>query len=172
MATIAAHVGGSKATLYNHFSSKEQLFEAVVQEICAGNAAVFETIDLESGDLRKALRRFGVAMTRLILSDDLIAMHRLIAGEAARFPEIGAAYYQAGVRRGKEKLFQAFQSAMDNGRLRHADPMNAAQQFFDLCISGLYRRALWNMDPKPTEAEIDANVDAAVTTFLDGYRLK
>lgn len=30
MSAIASEVGGSKATLYNHFSSKEALFEAVM----------------------------------------------------------------------------------------------------------------------------------------------
>jgi TetR/AcrR family transcriptional regulator, mexJK operon transcriptional repressor len=170
MATIAARVGGSKGTLYNYFASKELLFEAVVQEFCERNAAVLSGLDVEAGDFRAALRQFGGQILRLMLTDDVIAMHRLIAAEAGRFPEIGAAYYAAGVRRGKERLFARFSAAMEAGHIRRADPMVAAQHFFDLCLSGLHRHRLWNIGPMPTEAQIDANVDNAVATFLDGYR--
>ena len=172
MATIAAAVGGSKATLYNHFPSKEELFTAVVQEICAGNALVFSTLDFESGDIRSTLRRFGIAIAKKMLSDEMIAMHRLIAGEAARFPFIGEAYYQAGVQLGKQKLIDRFRAAIESGRLRKSDPLVAAQHFFELCIAGIYRRRLWNFGPQPTDAEIETSVDAAVTAFMDGYSAK
>lgn len=172
MATIAAAVGGSKATLYNHFPSKEDLFTAVVSDICEGNAAAFSALDLQSPDIRKALRSFGVAIVRFMMSDDVIAMHRLIAGEAARFPEIGQAYYQAAVQLGKQKLIDRFGAAMDSGRLRKTDPSVAAQHFFDLCLAGLYRRRLWNIGGAPSDAEIDANVASAVAAFMDGYASK
>ena len=35
MSTIAARVGGSKATLYHYFKSKEELFDAFVRRFCA-----------------------------------------------------------------------------------------------------------------------------------------
>jgi AcrR family transcriptional regulator len=170
MATIAALVGGSKATLYHHFPSKQDLFAAVIRDVCEGQAAVFGTLDLESGDLTTALRRFGGDVLRLMLSDDLIAMHRLIAAEAARFPEIGETYYAAAVNVSKDALIRRFQQAMENGRLRKSDPLTAAQHFFELCLAGMHRRRIWNFGPPPTEAEIDAQIDAAVETFLNGYR--
>jgi hypothetical protein len=33
----------------------------------------------------------------------------------------------------------------------------------------MHRRRIWNFGPPPTESEIDAQVDAAVETFLNGY---
>lgn len=170
MATVAAQVGGSKATLYNYFPSKQELFVAVVQEFCEQNGEVFGSLDWGAGDFRSALTRFGRDIARLMVSDEVIAMHRLIAAEAGRFPEIGAAYYEAGVSRGKQKLIAKFEAAAQQGHIRVADPRLAAQHFFDLCMAGVHRRRLWNMGPAPTEAEIDENVEAAVTAFLDGYR--
>jgi TetR/AcrR family transcriptional regulator, mexJK operon transcriptional repressor len=169
MATVAARVGGSKATLYNYFASKEELFEAVVGEFCERNAAVFGSLDWEGGDFATALTRFGGDITRLMLSDDLIAMHRLIAAEAGRFPEIGEAYHEAGVQRGKETLVARFKAALAAGHIRGADPRIAAQHFFELCVSGLHRRRLWNIGAKPSEAEIDDAVKVAVQAFLHGY---
>lgn len=169
MATVAAQVGGSKATLYNYFPSKEDLFVAVVQEFCERNSEVFGSLDWGAGDFRSALTRFGRGIARLMVSDEVIAMHRLIAAEAGRFPEIGEAYYNAGVSRGKEQLHARFEAAAAAGYIRVADPRMAAQHFFDLCMAGMHRRRLWNMGGTPTEAEIDAQVDAAVEAFLNGY---
>ena len=58
---------------------------------------------------------------------------------------------------------------MTEGRLREADPVCAAEQFTDLCLSGLYRLRLWNVAPPPTEAQIQDNVDAAIATFMAAY---
>ncbi|MBL8550312.1 MAG: TetR/AcrR family transcriptional regulator [Hyphomonadaceae bacterium] len=172
MATIAARVGGSKGTLYNYFTSKEELFEAVVQDFLERNSIVFSKLNVAEGDVDAALASFGGQILRLMLSDDAIAMYRLIAGESGRFPEIGATYYEAVMRRGKQRLVERFAAAMDAGRIRRSDPAIAAQHFVDLCLSGLHRRRLWNIGPAPSEAEIDANIDQAVRAFLDGYRVK
>ena len=169
MATIAARVGGSKATLYNYFPSKEQLFEAVVREFCERNAEVFGSLNWDGDDFRTALSRFGRDIATVMISDDVIAMHRLIVAEASRFKEIGEAYYQAGMKRGKEKLYARFEAAMDAGYIRRTDPFMAAQHFFDLCVGGLHRRRLMNIGADPTRAELEAHVDAAVDAFLNGY---
>jgi AcrR family transcriptional regulator len=169
MSTIAAQVGGSKATLYNYFPSKEELFAAVIQRFSERNADVLAAIDLQTGDFRAALKRFGISILRLMISDDVIAMHRLVTAEATRFPEIGEAYYQAGVNTGKKKLVGRFEAMMEAGHIRRADPQVAAQHFFDLCLSGLYRYRLWNIGAPPTDAEIEINIERAVNTFMDGY---
>src|SRR5579871_4719106 len=41
MSEIAAKLGGSKGTLYNYFRSKEELFGALMTEVCAAQAAVY-----------------------------------------------------------------------------------------------------------------------------------
>jgi AcrR family transcriptional regulator len=169
MATVAALVGGSKATLYNHFSSKEELFEAVVRQFCERNAEVFGSLNWEGADFRGALIRFGRGIAAVMISDEVIAMHRLIMAEAGRFKEIGEAYYQAGMKRGKEKLYARFQAAMEAGYIRKSDPYMAAQHFFDLCVGGVHRRRLMNLGAPPTQAELEANVEAAVDAFLNGY---
>jgi len=169
MSTIAAQVGGSKATLYNYFPSKEELFAAVIQRFSERNAEVLSNIDLQTGDFRAALKRFGTSILRLMISEDVISMHRLVTAEAARFPEIGEAYYQAGVNTSKKKLVARFEAMIEAGLIRHADPKVAAQHFFDLCLAGIYRYRLWNIGRAPTDAEIEANIDNAVAAFMDGY---
>ena len=59
MSSIAAKVGGSKATLYNYFSSKEELFSAVIEERCRDFREMLYDAELESQDFRKVLTHLG-----------------------------------------------------------------------------------------------------------------
>lgn len=108
MSSIAAKVGGSKATLYNYFSSKEELFSAVIEERCRDFQEMLYDADLESQDFRKALTFLGTEAVRWMLRDDSIATYRLITAESGRFPELGRAFYLAGPQKGKEMLAEFF----------------------------------------------------------------
>jgi AcrR family transcriptional regulator len=169
MSTIAARVGGSKGTLYNHFRSKAELFGAVISGQCVRDQAVIFDMVADQADIAAALTSLGRRFVRLLLSDDVLTLHRIVVAESIRFPEIGEALFDAGPRRGKEKLAALFVLAMADGRLKPADPERAADHAIELVLSGLYRRRLWNVGPRPTEAEIDANVEAGVAVFMAAY---
>jgi AcrR family transcriptional regulator len=169
MSAIAARVGGSKGTLYNYFRSKSDLFGAVIQNDCERSQASLIGLVCNEADVRKALTTLGKAFLRLMLSDEVITFHRMVVAESVRFPEIGEAHYRAGPCRGRDLLVALFAKAEAEGQLKLPDPARAADQITDLILSGLYRRRLWNVEPKPTEAEIDSNVDAAVALFMAAY---
>lgn len=169
MSAIAARVGGSKGTLYNYFRSKSELFGAVIQNDCARSQASLIDLVSNEGNVAKLLTTLGKAFLRLILSDEVIAFHRMVVAESARFPEIGEAHYRAGPCRSRDMLAAIFAKAQIDGQLNIPDPARAAEQITDLMLSGLYRRRLWNVGPNPTEAEIDANVEAAVSLFMAAY---
>jgi AcrR family transcriptional regulator len=171
MSAIAARVGGSKGTLYNYFRSKSDLFGAVVQNDCERSQASLIGLTSNDDDVSKRLTTLGKAFLGLILSDEVIAFHRMVVAESARFPEIGEAHYRAGPCRGRDMLASIFTKAQIEGQLNIPDPVRAAEQIADLMLSGLYRRRLWNVGPKPTDAEIEANVEAAVSLFMAAYRV-
>ncbi|HVY35518.1 MAG TPA: TetR/AcrR family transcriptional regulator [Caulobacteraceae bacterium] len=170
MSLIAARVGGSKGTLYNYFRSKSELFGAVVHADCERNQAALLGLVTDQGDIDGVLTTLGRAFLRLILSDDVIAFHRMVVAESGRFPEVGQAHFQAGPCRGKALVLSLLAKAQAEGQLQMPNPDRAADQIFDLTLSDLYRRRLWNIEPRPTEAEMDANVDAAVALFMKAYR--
>jgi AcrR family transcriptional regulator len=171
MSHIAARVGGSKATLYSYFKSKEELFEAVVELKCQQIEKLLNAAQIESGgDLRAALTHFGEHFLEMILSEEMITTHRLTTAEAARFPEIGRTIYNSGVLPNQRRMAAFLQQARENGQLRSdADVSVAAEQFSDLCLSGVHRRCLWNVPPPPTHEEIRANVARAVDTFMRAF---
>lgn len=169
MSSIAAQVGGSKATLYSYFPSKEELFAAVVGEKCEDTLSrIFETEEL-CGDFRAWLTRLAERIAKQVMTDDNIATYRLITAEAGRFPELGCAFYRSGPKRGREILAGMFAQAIEEKHLRDGDAMEMAQLFFDLCKGDLRDRRLWNVSDAPTDAEIDAVAARAVRVFLAAY---
>jgi AcrR family transcriptional regulator len=167
MSAIAARIGGSKGTLYNYFRSKAELFVAVIQSQC--DLQQNQLFDLPDRDLRTFLLQLAGRFARLMLSEEVLTIHRIVVAEATRFPEIGEALYEAGPKRGKARLVSYLREAMAEGRMKPADPERAAEQAMELALAGLYRRRLWNVGPPPTDAEIDANIEAGVATFMAAY---
>ncbi len=171
MSCIASRVGGSKATLYNYFKSKEELFDAVVGKKCEQFAELLTAAAIEShGDLRAALTNFGEHFLEVLLADDSIAFYRLVIGECSRVPELGLSIYNAGVRQNQGRMAEFLTRAKEAGQLRaDADVNVAAEQFTELCLAGIHRRRLWNVVPNPSRKEIQANVANAVSTFMRAY---
>jgi AcrR family transcriptional regulator len=171
MNCIAGRVGGSKATLYNYFRSKEDLLIAVVEKKCEQIAGFLSAAEVDShGDLRRALTDFGEHFVEYLLSEDSIGFYRLAIGECARFQEIGNAIYSAGMKRNQARLAGLLEHAKEEGQLRGgADAHIAAEQFLELCLTGIHRRRLLNAEPCPTRNDIRTNVANAVDTFMRAY---
>ena len=169
MSAIGARAGGSKATLYTYFPSKADLFAAVMADMCDRNRLELTTEADSASDLKGALSRLGARYVQLMLSDELVTLHRLVVAESGRFPEIGQTLYAVGPRLGKATLGERLEGHLAAGRLRPCAPLRAAGHFLDLCLSGIYRRRLWNLAEPITQADMDLNVETAVDVFLRAY---
>jgi AcrR family transcriptional regulator len=169
MSTIAAKVGGSKTTLWTYFPSKEDLFAAVVDDQVEQMGEALDRSLAPGLDARAALRGFGTAMLGIVLQPDAVALHRLVIGEAGRFPELGALFFERGPKRGKMKLASYLAVAMAEGRVRRGDPERLARQFAYMCQSNCHQAQLMGLKSESTASEIAADVEAAVETFLRAW---
>lgn len=168
MAQISAEVGGSKATLYSHFKSKDELLIAVIEDILKPVNEGVKTAPSPE-DFKAWLRWFGIMGLNRIMSDDIVAVRRIAAAEALRFPDFGRLFYERGVLPSFVPVAEVFGRAMERGILRRDDPQAAAMIFIELCSGWRLRLVDWNIAPKPDAAEIDAIVNRAVDLFLVGY---
>jgi TetR/AcrR family transcriptional regulator, mexJK operon transcriptional repressor len=169
MSEIAARVGGSKATLYNYFRSKEELFSALMTEVCAGQAAsYFDPLPPigRGQSVRESLIELGVSLLEFLLQEDIVAVHRLVVAEAGRFPEIGRLFYENGPQRGEARFTELFREAMAAGVLPAADPRTAGQRLKDLVLSDVFLRRLWGVLPELDRAALREHVAAAVDVYL------
>ena len=169
MSEIAARLGGSKGTLYNYFKSKEELFEAYVLRRCLLNMDDIYALPPGGEGMAETLIRIGRAYLRRVLSDENLRHFRLIIAEAERYPEIGKAFYEAGPGRGAQRLADEIRLWAQAGKLEVDDPTMAAFHFTGLCQNRYMKARLCNYLPELTSDQIEAEVDAAVKTFLRAY---
>lgn len=168
MSAIAVKLGGSKGTLYNYFRSKEELFEAIMQQSCGGEAAALSAIG-EGGDLETVLRRLGERFVANITTAEAVGLYRLVAAESSRFPELGAVFWENGPRLSVLAVAAYLSEQMELGTLRRHDPERAASHLLAMFKAQLHQAVIWNVWPMPTEAQITEQADAAVQAFLRGY---
>jgi TetR/AcrR family transcriptional repressor of mexJK operon len=169
MDAVAKAAAVSKATLYAHCASKDALFASIVGEACKGNTLVAENFPEEVSDIRAPLLAIGGRLLRFLLLPRTIAIYRVAVAESARFPELGQAFWQAGPQRFLDRFSQWLATQTAAGHLRIADPLVAADQFGALLRTGMFMRVTLGIPPAPSEAEIDAAVEAAVDTFLGAF---
>jgi TetR/AcrR family transcriptional regulator, mexJK operon transcriptional repressor len=169
MSSIAAKVGGSKTTLWTYFPSKQDIFAAVVDDLVERFGAALDMPLNPDTPLIDALRRFGHGMMGIVVSPQIVALNRLVMGEAGRFPELGTLLYERGPKRGKDKLTTYLTFAMANNRVRKGDPRRAAHQFTHLCQSGCFQPLLLGLIEMADPATIADDVEAAVDTFLRAW---
>jgi hypothetical protein len=104
-----------------------------------------------------------------VFSEFSLRNFRLVIAEAERAPEIGKAFYEAGPLAGVARLAGHMERWARSGQLSLTDPMGAAHQFIGLCQNRLLKARLCNAVPELGEALIEAEVDAAVATFLAAF---
>lgn len=173
MAEISARLGGSKATLYGYFPSKEALFLATTRAFGSKylEAAFEDMATSPASDLELVLQRFAERMLGLICSPNALAVHRMVMAESGR-TDVGRLFYEAGPKRGVTGMAEFLKAAMARGSLRMADPVVAAQQF--LALIGAEVQHLWfhNTVPKLTRKQATLLAERAVAVFIGGYGVR
>lgn len=116
MEGVAATLGVSKPTLYSRFSTKADLFDAIVND----RLRVWETdrseiVVADAMSLAERLHRYGSAFLTGIQQPERLAFHQLIKAEAVRFPELAAKFYAEGFNIAVGELAIILQSANANG---------------------------------------------------------
>jgi len=124
---IARRAGVAKQTVYHHFPSKDRLFREVARGL-----AMSVLVELEGGDLRAALIRFGAAYRERALGEQGIASFRTLVPEVPRFKPIARSMYADTVGAMIERLAEYLSGAMREGKLRRDDAELAAEMLLSM----------------------------------------
>jgi AcrR family transcriptional regulator len=169
MSKIAAHLGGSKGTLWKYYPSKALLFSAVIDRACAAFRQKLEAIISNGDDLEGTLRRFCLEFVQKITMPESVALHRLVTGESTRFPEVGRIFHNQAVRPTRQLLADLISKGMGMGFLRQENPSIAAQQLLGLCMCGCHQLLVFGVIERADSALIDSDSQFGVMTFLRAY---
>jgi AcrR family transcriptional regulator len=169
--SIAADANVSKATVYNHFGSKEALFIAVISD--ALDAALGEAVNearrqpAKTDDPMEALSATAHALVRGITQPSVLALRNLVTGELRRFPELGRAWGVCGPERAATMLAEVLRGFEAQGKLRVPDLDLAVIQLVALT---LYPHLTASSYGKRVESGInDQMIRSGVEMFLSYY---
>ncbi|MFD0683889.1 TetR/AcrR family transcriptional regulator [Actinomadura fibrosa] len=164
---IAAEAGVSKVTVYNHFASKEELFNEVVTD--ALEQALGRTVRamgerLRTGDLEDILTATAREWVEGIAQPEVLALRALITAEARRFPDLGRAWREQGPDRFAEPLAAALGARDD---LDIPDMDLALVQFYALVLYPHIVHSAYGekLDPQFTDDLITRGVDMFLTYY-------
>lgn len=137
---VAARAGVSKGTLYLYFDSKEALFQAVVREGLLPALAEGELLVANfDGSSTNLLREVIGGMWRLIGSQRIGGIPKLVFSEAHNFPEIARFYHDEVIRRGTALIRSVIERGVASGEFRSME-VNAA---IHVVIAPVLMRMIW-----------------------------
>lgn len=168
MSMIAERLGGSKATLYGYFRSKEELLDAVLVYDVTEQADRLMNEFLSQKNLRDGLVKLGIAYMTRRLSPVPIANVRNVATQP-QGSSIGKQFYESVLRPAWERLARRFKLMMDEGILKRADPWVAAMHWKGLNEWDMFEKRLLGAIDGPDPNEIEKASRAAADAFLKLY---
>ena len=169
MSEICTRLGGSKATLYNYFPSKEALFlEVMFQASEADFQNTMLALQAPGVDAAQTLRDFGQRFLGLLYSPNVMAVRRLLVSEGGR-SNIGQRCWEMGPARGNAAIKDFLQLGIERKLLREADTEIMMHQLLALLEAELLPRFVFQHLPAPTHEEIILISERAVETFMRAY---
>ncbi|MCE9849156.1 TetR/AcrR family transcriptional regulator [Aeromonas allosaccharophila] len=169
MSEIANRAGGSKATLYNYFSSKEELFAAVIDEFGRQRIAEAFMSMNPAKPVREEITRLGLHYLRFILNPDVIGLRAVIVHESAR-TNIGREYYRLGPQRGWQYISQYIEQQSRSGQLCAIEnSWAAAMHLKGLLEVEMLEPLLLGARAYPDDKEMAEVVERAINVFMLAY---
>lgn len=170
MDAISARANVSKRTVYNHFPSKEILFDAIIERTLSEDSTFAIRFDATK-DLRKQLKELSLAYLAAITNDDYIKLSRVVVSEFVRDHDAARkAFAQFNLH--DQAVIDFIAEAMEAEQLRKADPSHASNQLLSLIKAFSYTPALFAGVKVPSKKRLTELVDDSIKMFLAHYGLR
>jgi TetR/AcrR family transcriptional regulator len=123
---VAALAGVSKGTLFLYFSSKEDLFKAVIQESIEGPLNEgFTELESFTASSAELVPYFMLMWWQRYGATKASGISKLMLSEASNFPELAQFYQQHVMVPGRELIRRVIQRGIDRGEFRQVDTQYA-----------------------------------------------
>ncbi|MGY6275479.1 TetR/AcrR family transcriptional regulator C-terminal domain-containing protein [Methylomonas sp. MgM2] len=166
---IAEAAPVSKPTLYNHFNSKQALFAAVIESMCASLLHTLSGVRTELNDPAAGLRAIADAFVELVYAEGAIQLYRLIIAEQQQFPELGELIYRSGPEPVLRQMASYLAELNARGILRISNVEMSSHLFLDMLKGDHHFRCLLGLETGLTATAKQDLIDSVVSFFLKGH---
>ena len=168
MNDVAQRAGVSTKTVYRLIPNKADLLRRVISDTIGKFMLNIDAEPIEDLPTSEALERILVAYGTLTLSDETIAMYRLILRECDQFPEIAAAFYEAAIQRTTDAMAGWLRRQCERGLIKLDDPQVVAGMLRGMMIMEPQRAVMLGRRIAPDHDEIVARAKQCARLFLTG----
>lgn len=169
MDEVAAKAGVSKQTVYRHFSTKMDLFAAVIGsridqfQLGEGGLRPYE------GDPRLFFTALADAFVNLMCSNACTNMQRLIQTEGPQHPNLAQLFYQEGPERISRIVSTYLKMQHDRGIMHVPDPDMAVEQFLSMLKGKYHSFKMMGLETEVFGGKREAYIKSCVDMFLQYY---
>jgi AcrR family transcriptional regulator len=131
MDEVAREAGCSRATLYTHFGSKEDLYASLLQSDWESFIAEVEQVLAGADDARRKIRRI-VEITRDTYADNQVLRLAVARDDEMTLAPVAHSFTRDQERRTVDLLRRVLEQGVKEGSLRRLDPERVAYLMFHL----------------------------------------
>jgi TetR/AcrR family transcriptional repressor of mexJK operon len=166
---VASQAGVSTRTIYERFKNKADLLAAVITRLVERDmATVFATPDLDRLDPKEALTVIAQTITGRARDPDSVALFRIVATEAQRFPELAEKMRDGTKGRMENAIANYFRGQIRRGTLALAEPDRAAALFVHMICAELHECLLFRSPDAVAKLDLTSHLSHVIEIFLFG----
>jgi AcrR family transcriptional regulator len=165
---VAAEAGVSTRTIYERFKNKADLLGAVIHRLLDRMSTVLATAELHRLEPRAALTVIAETITGRARDPDAVALFRIVATEAHRFPELAAKMRETDKHCLDDAVADYLREQVGRGTLTLADPDRAATLFLQMICAELHESLLFGDAAAIASLDCTSHVNHAIDIFLLG----
>ncbi|GAA6159116.1 MULTISPECIES: TetR/AcrR family transcriptional regulator [Ruegeria] len=163
--SIAKKANVSSRTLYNHFESKEALFDAISEIMLEQNRSMEPVSYDPERDFVEQLRDALWKYIAIITEETAIGLNRMVLSELIRDLDRSRSFFTE-TETHDYPMTRLIEEAMDAGVIRKADPVFATNQLLALAKNFFFWPEFF-LGENPTPREI---MDDCIAMFLAHYK--
>ncbi len=171
MSKICSRFGGSKTTLYNYFSSKEELFVEIIA-IANEDETNFVHKPINNNkkieNLHSELLEFGKRFLKFVYSPKLKKIRRLTINQS-EITDLGKITYKNRILKSHEILSNYLNKAIEVKKIKKTDTNIAAKHLYGLLESEVMYQFLYQIEIEFTNEQMEEMALRAVDVFISAY---
>ncbi len=150
---IAKAVGIRESAIYNHFKNKEEIFKEIMKNLFSSPFADFfekKPVSESAKRGKRFLSEYAASIKLITFDVKNEKFFKIILLELMQNSEVRELFLKYFYQDNIKKLSEAFFVMMQEGLIKHSDPMLMAQEFFAPLFYYRLHVTLLRLDNKPT----------------------